>query len=442
MVLQEFCNWLSNGGLRLETMHLIEYLQTICPTAATEKWLQRCWPLDASQLCAIAKRQAGLNDFGDPPVEPALSILVHSLQQEAGLHPVGHFLIWHHLKDLLATRLRLVHAWHHSAESPNEAPIERPLFITGMPRSGSTFLHELLAEDPGNRSPLTWEVMFPLPVQKAPRNGCDSRIRHASAQLRWFRRIVPEADAVHPIQAESPQECVAIHSYTMQSNEFLITCWVPGYEAWLREVDLTPVYAWQKRFLQHLQGPGPARRWVLKAPDHARSMDALFSVFPDACIVQTHREPMDVLRSILGLAEVLHGLYGRAEGAEKRARRQVRVLAEAMDRLMDFRQMHPELEGRFLDVNYSDLAADPLKTIERIYRHCDAPLTEQALKAMRRMISHRSRYPKRRDGGGGRNEPSVEDRQSFQRYCQRFGFPLNPGEYPASGGWCRHPKNC
>jgi hypothetical protein len=433
MVSQEFCHWFSNRGLGSETMRLIEYLQTICPTAATEKWLQRCWPLDAGQLCAIAKRQTGLNDFGDPPVEPALSILVHSLRQEAALHPVGHFLIWHHLKDLLATRLRLVHVWHNSAESPNEAPIERPLFITGMPRSGSTFLHELLAEDPGNRSPLTWEVMFPLPERRATRDGCDPRIRRAAAQLRWFRRIVPEADIVHPIHAESPQECVAIHSYSMQSEEFLITCWLPAYEQWLRKADFVPVYTWQKRFLQYLQGAGPARRWVLKAPDHAPTMEALFSVFPDACIVQTHREPMDVLRSILGLAEVLHGLYGRAEGAEKRVRRQVRVLAEAMDRLMDFRQMHPELEGRFLDVNYSDLVADPLKTVGRIYRHCNAPLTEQALAAMRRMISHRSRYPKRRSGKTGRNVLSVEDRRPYQRYCQRFGFPLNPGEDPASG---------
>ncbi|WP_051328164.1 sulfotransferase family protein [Desulfatirhabdium butyrativorans] len=414
-------------------MNLIETLQKRCPTAATEKWLQRWWPLDAGKLCSVAKRQTGLNDFGDPPVETALSILVNSLQQEAGLHPVGHFLIWHHLKALLATRLRLVHAWRNPVEVLNEVPIERPLFITGMPRSGSTFLHELLAVDPGNRSPLTWEVMFPLPERKAAADGRDARIRHAAAQLRWFRRIVPEADIVHPIHAESPQECVAVHSYSMRSEEFLITCWLPAYENWLRKVDFVPVYAWQKRFLQHLQGSGPARRWVLKAPDHAHTISALFTVFPDARIVQTHRNPPDVLRSILGLAEVLHGLYGRAEGAEKRARRQVRVMAEAMDRLMDFRQMHPELEGRFLDIHYSDLVADPMKTIEAIYRHCDTPLTEQVREGMRRMISQRSRYPKRRGGRAGRNVLSVEESRPFLRYCRRFGFPLIQGEYPASG---------
>jgi hypothetical protein len=391
-----------------------------------ERLSRRLWPLNAEVLVAWARRRTGLRDFGEPPLEPALTLLTQSLDEEDNLHPLGRFLIWHHLEDLLATRLRLVETWRH-AQSLEAARIERPLFITGMPRSGSTFLHELLAADPDNCAPRVWEVMFPVPLPGNSRR--DSRIRRAAAQLRWFRRLAPGADEVHPIRAESPQECEAIHSYTFLSEEFLSTCWVPRYEAWLRQADFVPAYLWQKRFLQHLQGAGPAKRWVLKSPDHAHSLAALLTVFPDAVVVQTHRAPADVLRSSLQLVEVLHGLFGRSAGREERARREARVLADAMERLLRFREAHPELAGRFLDVKYSELVAEPLAVASRIYEHWGVPLTAPAREAMRHLASQRSRYSKRRLGSkpvfsgadlGGELRP-------FQPYCSRFGFAGCPG---------------
>jgi hypothetical protein len=190
-----------------------------------------------------------LADFGDPPFDPALSILVKSLELEADLHPLGRFLMRAHFLELLETRLRLAQAWSGRAEVLDASVIERPIFITGMPRSGSTFLHELLAEDPDNRVPRVWEVMFLLRIKGESSNKADPRVRKAEACLWWFRRLAPSADSVYPMRARTPHECVAIHSYTLMSEEFVSTGRVPSYEAFLHAADLRPVYRWQKWFL-------------------------------------------------------------------------------------------------------------------------------------------------------------------------------------------------
>jgi hypothetical protein len=138
--------------------------------------------------------------------------------------------MWVHLCELLETRLRLAQAWSGRLETLEALLIQRPIFITGMSRSGSTFLHELLAEDPENRVSRVWEVMFPLPTESERPKKVDPRVRKAEACLWWFRRLAPGADSVYPIRACSPHECVAIHSYTLLFEEFVATCRVATYE--------------------------------------------------------------------------------------------------------------------------------------------------------------------------------------------------------------------
>ena len=149
---------------------------------------RRLWPLQSEALLAEARQRTGLEDLGEPPIESALSILVNSLELEADLHPLGRFLMRTHLRELIETRLRLDHAWSGQSETLDASLIQRPVFITGMPRSGSTFLHELLAEDPENRVPRVWEVMFPIPIGSKPPKKMDPRVRKAEASLWCFRR--------------------------------------------------------------------------------------------------------------------------------------------------------------------------------------------------------------------------------------------------------------
>jgi hypothetical protein len=365
-----------------------------------------------------------LEDFGDPPLQPALSVLTDSLEREANLHPLGRFLMRIHLRGLLEGRLRLTDIWRRQTEALAHAPVQKPIFITGMPRSGSTFLQELLAQDSDNRAPQVWEVMFPVAGPKPGRRERQRRVRKAAASLWWFRRLAPRSDAVHPLRAWTPQECVAIQSYTLLSEEFIATCRVPGYEAFLHAADVAPVYAFQRRFLQHLQSSGPTKRWVLKSPDHVFGLESLFSVFPDAYILQTHRNPLEVLRSLNRLLEVLHGAFVRPLDRSQSVAREAQGLARNMERLIQFRDEHPGLANRFYDVNYAELVSDPLATVGRIYRQLDIPLTEAATERMRHLVARRSRYTKPRAAPAANWRLDARAEASrFGHYCARFQVP-------------------
>jgi len=385
---------------------------------------RRLWFLEGERLCEAARRRTRLQDFGDPPVQPALSVLARSLETEADLHPLGRFLMRFHLRGLLETRLRLANLWRSQAQPLSSVAIHRPVFITGMPRSGSTFLHELMAEDPDNRSPRVWEVMFPVPPRPTPRSAREPRIRKAQACLWWFRRLAPQADAVFPMRAMTPHECVAIHSYSFLSEEFVSTCRVPAYEAFLRSTSLRPAYEWQHRFLQHLQLGHPPRRWVLKSPDHAYGLEQLFAVFPDALIIQTHRNPSEVLRSSCHLTEVLYGLYARKGKGEPVGTREVRMLSGLVERFIQFRDAHPEYEDRFLDIQYTELVSDPLAAVRRIYNQFDLPLTSAAAERMAALAARRARYrgPRASLAGAALSSEVLAGTASFQRYCSRFGI--------------------
>jgi hypothetical protein len=385
-------------------------------------WLSRkFWFLDADGLCEAARHKTGHYDFGDPPIQPGLSILTESLEREAELRPFGRFLMRVHLRDLLETRLRLTALWKHQGAELDSVPLQRPIFVTGMPRSGSTFLHELLAEDPNLRAPRVWEVMFPVPIAGSS-SANDPRIRRGEACLWWFRRLVPEADAVFPMRARTPHECVAIHSYTFLSEEFISTCRIPGYESYLRQADLRPAYAWERRFLQHLQFQSRQRQWVLKSPDHVYGLEALFATFPDALIVQTHRNPIDVLKSSCHLTEALHGLYGRPGPAEQRLEHETRTLADTANRFLNFRDQHPELGGRFVDVKYDEIIANPVALVRRIYDQFGMELTSEAAGRMQQLAVRRSRYT----GSSARNTApdarlrALAEASCFERYCSRF----------------------
>jgi hypothetical protein len=399
---------------------------TVPPAHGTlcDRISRRLWFLEIESLCAEARRRTRLEDFGEPPIIPPLKILVDSLEREAGLHPLGRFLMRVHLRELLETRLRLTQAWREKLGVLDDMALERPIFITGMPRSGSTFLHELLAEDPENRAPRVWEVMFPLPIGGEADNKTDPRIRKAEKCLWWFRRFAPGADLVYPMRATSPHECVAIHSYTLMSEEFVSTGRVTTYEAFLHAGDLEPVYRWQKRFLQHLQTGYPKRRWVLKSPDHVYGLDKLLKVFPDAAIIQTHRNPVDVLKSQIELTEVLESMYARPIPRDQLGLKEARKVKQLSDYITQFRDTHPEAAANFIDITYREFVSDPMGVVQRIYERLDIPLTVAAGERMRLLATARSRYQKgveRPPLAHFGLDPEAEGKQ-FQGYCARFGL--------------------
>jgi hypothetical protein len=250
----------------------------------------------------------------------------------------------------------------------------------------------------------------------------DSRVRKAEASLWWFRRLAPGADSVYPMRAWTPHECVAIHSYTLLSEEFVSTCHIPTYEAFLHMADLGPTYLWQKRFLQYLQLDCSNRRWILKSPDHVYGLDKLLTVFPDAVVIQTHRNPIEVVKSQIRLTKVLEAMFARPREHYQLAMSEARKIEQILGYIIRFRDAYPNVARQFIDVKYSELVSDPLAVVRRIYGRLDIRLTDAAAQRMQRLALSRSRYE--RPGASPTSADLGLDcsaqTQLFEGYCSRF----------------------
>ena len=236
-------------------------------------------PLDADGLLARARSATRLEDYacdGMPEgrLRDGLGRFVAAVDNEAALTPLGRVATRQDILRLLTNRLRLV---ADRLRYPGIAgqDIAAPVFITGLPRCGTTLLHGLLDADPAIRTPRTWEVMYPSRPPGVDATGGARRIARVGRQLRWFDRLVPDYKAAHPVAPELPQECMEILSHTFQSDRFARTHHVPSYTAWLDRTPADAAYTFHRAFLQHLQWGSSANRWVLKNPPHIFAPEAL-----------------------------------------------------------------------------------------------------------------------------------------------------------------------
>lgn len=350
--------------------------------------------LEAEDVIEAARRQVRLDDFGTPEWREPLEIVLAGLRGEAQLTPLGRIAARGDLVSLLATRLRLEADRRRNPAIAAEE-IRRPLFIVGLPRTGSTLLHHLLAHDPAARVAQAWEVMFPSPPPERASYLSDPRIPRAAARLRWLDRLAPEFKTIHPLGAQLALECIALMSASFFSSRFHTTYHLPTYQAWLEAQDVRPGYAFHRRFLQHLQWRAPGARWVLKAPSHLWAFDALFETYPDALVVQTHRDPLTVLPSVASLTAVLQAAFARDLDMAEIGAEVTHRWAGGLERGLHFRRSGQVPAERFVDIHYHELVRDPLATIQRIYRHFDLPFTPRAEAAMR---AHLADNPKDKHG--------------------------------------------
>lgn len=342
--------------------------------------------LDPEELMEAARHRIGLDDFGDGSFREGLSVLLDAYEHEARLNLAGRIVARADTLHLLANRLRIEADLKRYPAIAREE-IRRPLFITGLPRSGTTLLHSLLAQDPGHRAPAGWEIMHPSPPPEREQTHTDPRIAKAERQIRWLDRLAPDFKTIHPVSARQPEECIAITSHAFLSARFHTTYWVPSYEAWLERQDMRPAYAYHRRFLQHLQWRWPGDRWVLKSPAHLFTLPALFDVYPDALIVQTHRDPTKVLGSVASLSAMLQGAFSDEIDLSAIGRQVRDRWAAGLDHMRHARSTAGCDDGRFLDVHYSELTRDPMAVVRRIYTHFGFCLTPQAEARMRRFLA-------------------------------------------------------
>ena len=392
--------------------------------ADVERPGRRLLGLDVGRLLRAATRRTGLYDFGDPSFSQPLERLVSSITREARLTLFGRIAARTEIGGMLENRLRIERdrALHPSIAREQ---IRRPLVITGLPRTGSTFLHGLLAQDPAHRVPRHWELRFPSPPPERATHDTDPRIARAARQIRWFFRIAPKFRSIHPVGARLPEECVVILSHAFLSFEFSSNWYVPSYQAWLEREDLEPAYRYHRRFLQHLQWKCAAERWLLKAPPHLPGLPALFATYPDANVVVTHRDPLDVVPSVASLHVVLRRAFARGVDPRAVGPEVSRMLADDIRRGFAARDGGCAPAGQFLDVWYAQLMEDPLAVVHRIYRHFDLPLSDAAEARMRQYVAT---HPKDRHGAHVYSlaqfglDPETE-RERYRDYWDRWREP-------------------
>lgn len=343
--------------------------------------------LDADSLVAAARKRSGLSDFGGDTFHEGLEHLITSLEGEAHLSTLGRVIARTEILMLLENRLQL-QEWRRRNPEIARVSIERPIFIIGMPRTGTTILHEVIAQDPRIRVPMTWEVDLPFPPPESATYASDPRIAQTNKTLGKTDSLIPDFKRMHPMGAELPQECVRITAMDFASMIFQTTYRVPSYTDWLHsDADLAPAYALHRRMLQHLGWRCPRDRWVLKSPGHLWHIEALLREYPDACLVQTHRDPMKIVASLTSLVSALRTMASDRVERLDVAREWAEQVRAGLDASVRARERGVVPRDQVIDIQFREFMADPIATIRRIYERFGMELTADAERRMRAFLA-------------------------------------------------------
>ncbi|WKG12521.1 sulfotransferase [Nocardia sp. PE-7] len=331
-----------------------------------------------ADLHASATKLTGLTDFGADDYTEALQVLLDSYRDEAGLTELGSKMSRFFLRGALVARALSEAAW---AANPGyvETPVTQPIFVTGLPRTGTTALHRLLAADPANQGLEMWLTDFPQP--RPPRESWADNPAYAQidAGLRQHQVQNPEFMGLHYMSAADVEECWQLLRQSGTSYSYGCLAHIPGYTQWLSGQDWTPAYARHRRNLQ-LIGMNDTRRWVLKNPSHLFCLDALLATYPDAIVIQTHRDPATIIPSVCSLNEHATRGWSTVFTGETIGRTQLDLWARGLHEFTAARTRHPE--ATFIDIDFDDLRTDPLGVVDRVYARTGATLTPEARTAI------------------------------------------------------------
>jgi hypothetical protein len=378
-------------------------------------------PVRADELIAVAQHRTGLTDFGETPFRAPLQNFLRACFEEADLSLFGRIATRWDVVRFLSNLLRFVDEEKRASEILAQ-PITKPIFVSGLPRSGTTFLHSLLAEDPANLVPRVWQLIHPYPPG-TPTLSPDRRVRRVARQLRLFGLLAPDFRRMHPIDADSPQECSEITAHVFASLRFDTTYRIPSYRRWLDESGHLDAYRFHKRFLQHLQHQTAGGRWVLKCPDHVFALAAIRTVYPDARLVFVHRDPLAVLLSVARLTETLRQPFTRSiDRTEIGCQDSDRWLAAT--ELMIAAAREQGFAEPIFHVHYLDLVADPVGTMAALYEHFGETLRPEAADRISRLVEAKP------NGGYGAHRSRLQDygldaaleRERYARYMAHFGI--------------------
>ncbi len=386
--------------------------------------------LDVDGLMATARKKTGLDDYGDEWFREPLGKLVESLNEEAQLSALGRTIMHTRLIGALTTRLR-AEALFAAHPEILDVDLGRVIVIAGLQRTGTTTLHRLLSAEPKMRSMLAWEALNPAPSPGEPlRWGIEpgdppkGRVRQGVIAERGLKYIAPHFFAIHPVEHDAPEEDVLLLDVSFMSQSPEATLHVPTYAAWLESQDNTPAYAYLRKLMQLLSWQRPAENWVLKSPHHMEFIDTALRVFPEATIVQTHRDPRKTMASFASMVANGRAIFsdvvsvkGVTEHWMRKVKRLMRLSIEVREQLGD---------EHFIDVSYYDLIEDPVREVERVYAKAGIPFDETSRAAAstttKKNVQHR--YGRHRYGleDFGLSPEQIEHEFGF--YRERYGIPI------------------
>lgn len=382
-------------------------------------------PLDENSLLAEARRNTGLDDFGDDGWIDHFRVLIRAIEEEAKLNLMGRILTRQDFVLYLETRLKIQDDYTRHPEIDEEV-IHEPVMILGHGRTGTTILHEVMSTDPQFRIVKRWEAMFPSPPPEEATYETDPRIERAHELITIFDRVTPEWKAMHKFGGDLPVECAEYLYACFLSNVFVFSFQIPSYAAYLQEQDVSYTIRWHQRFLKLLQWKYKKPHWLLKNPIWIDYIPEVLEFYPDAKIILTHRDPITVSDSFTNVMGTIFwwrtddpwggGMLDELVMADGRA--------ETQDRLMQWMEDGTLRDGYVSNVLYADFMQDPADTIRRCHADLGLPFTEGTAKAIRSYLANK---PKGKHGkfeyDRAQAEQIATERERFRRYQEYFGVP-------------------
>ncbi|MBL7621880.1 MULTISPECIES: sulfotransferase [unclassified Frankia] len=381
--------------------------------------------LDVDQLVESACEAAGSDDFGEDAWKEGLDRLVDALRSEADLNDIGVTFVGRELKQQLVTRLGIV-AYRQANPEVAKADVVPPVVIVGHGRTGTTILHDLMAQDPAVRAPLTWEVERPCPPPETATYDRDPRIDAVEARFTAINRVMPALLGMHPMGARLAQECVCITTSDFRSTLFGTQYRIPGYLRWLlNDADMAPAYRWHRQFLQHLQARHSAQRWVLKSPGHIWCLGALLDEYPEALLIQTHRDPLRTIASSASMFATLQNTTSSSTNIRAIAAEWADYILEGLDRSVIARQDGTVPSDRIVDVHFGQFIADPFVTIRTVYEKLGFEFTPDIEGRMRAFLAdnQQGKHGGHRYAFAETGLDEGELRERARRYQEYFDVP-------------------
>ena len=334
---------------------------------------------DADSIIKKTRKKADFIDELPGQVDIGLRKMVHSINKEARLNFFGRLAVKNLMERTLYGRFKVEQVLAQNPEI-EQAEIKQPVFIIGMPRTGTSILHAMMHQDPAHRSPLAWECLLPYPVPKPETFTNNDQLKTITKEFDQLFKLVPDFLKKHYMAADSPQECLAINNLDFNSFQITAQLYASTYMDWFAdESDSLETMKFHKRFLQYLQSGGvKAERWLLKSPVHLMRLDEIFEVYPDARIVMTHREPTKVVASTASLLSSVRSLYSDYEDPDRTGREQMETWHHYFSRFLESRK-RLQKEEQIIDLHFEDFASDHIGTVQKIYDKFGWKLSEDTI---------------------------------------------------------------